>query len=1433
MNKNDDEISITEDSQDEEDVMFGKRRVSRLSLRRNSGGSQQLNSSYQLYDASEDRSLNEVSSSIREMSRSDREKSDSQTNLVEIGSSGIFRKEKYRKISCEKKRKKRISRLGKHFRNKSKNRGNEEEHVTEWEVDAKGSSVTNSENCCDTVGMNIQDTEGIGRTLSSHIVVNYQDENNGKKVTLEKDKIEKQDTSQVESKEQHLYSLAEFLSLDKSLSSSEEHCSNGDLNDQNTEMPASMEKLRKNSPAPNKDNSFPVVSENILDTKNKNAKKSTEKHRFTMKWKKRFSPRKKKSEASQENNNLANSDSVTVREKNGKDKEESKSASKSKEERKKEKQQIKTEIKAAKKAAELKKIQKKIEDNKEEKEREKKMKEELKLKKMQEKQNKMAEKEAKGKLKDEMKGEKKKNIKSAIKKKWKKRGDARQAVLERNRVYKEMEKIRIEKEREETKKWIIEKMLEKEKIKLTKNLAKAKMEQKKIEIKRSKKEENEREKAIKEDLRLRKKQEKHEKEAEEGRRKDEKIKSKRNVMRFIRKKLKVKKDQEKTNSERKGVSKEVERKQMDQEGEENEKRRKEMEHTGTLTNRNGSDNTKNECNVRNKENGMQIKIVSGIERVATQKDVSKDTNKNENITEKDTETKGKNRCSADSQEGKGTFNGSRMRKVPVAWEDLSKAEMAEKGNKRSKKKNVLFLNKGHDYSQSNTVNKLAEIKADDTFRTEILETEVIKDNFERQKGQKNEGLPGKENDVIEGDGFCNRVHDFIEYEDSESGTEYASSGRSSTKRSEIQVKPQVHRHWKQQFVTSVESASIKEDKNFYNVGQNRDTKCELSEQCDEGNDKYAKTYINTTDHPANIKEDKESDKENEMLDCDKEDDWSDSFSVASSKPSSQFGEVKNEELKEMKKNETEKEKVEENSKVIKPSNKKKSEMSTFKTIQDFHQNVDDGEPEFFSDDEQSSGATVPEVISSKELTKKKEEKNDQENEIENGWDIEDLFLADQFNDFESLGENMACMTNSGPKSIGTSAQEEVVKEDPELSNEIEQRLMDEIRALKTENDLLKAKSKETQSSDNTSSVLKLERNDSSSKTFASNDSRSRMNVAECEGTPEWEAVKHLVKTSQFESERAKKKAQSARVMVEAAELENEGIKEKLEDSQREITRMKRKLENMMDKQKVLNEKRTNEAETYKRVFEEKENTICKLEELKEKFLATEMKVREQECQLLDYEQKSKDYKDRNETNGSRLNENDGITDEIDHSVDVSNEYLKTKQRIQESDNLKGKKFGGSKEITSSGLQGKLWPTEEMTTKLKKENEKLKNDIEINNASSRLEKYKRELEELKKLSKLEEDKELLETTRQEFVEATGNLDKRDKLVEEPREEMEKLKVDAAKIEDGKEKKHIGIPKGGNIIHNSEKQSICDDVHSLGLKSGSMKMVTNQQKLDNKR
>lgn len=198
-----------------------------------------------------------------------------------------------------------------------------------------------------------------------------------------------------------------------------------------------------------------------------------------------------------------------------------------------------------------------------------------------------------------------------------------------------------------------------------------------------------------------------------------------------------------------------------------------------------------------------------------------------------------------------------------------------------------------------------------------------------------------------------------------------------------------------------------------------------------------------------------------------------------------------------------------------------------------------------------------------------------------------------------------------------------VERHPRKLDEREQELTEEIIALRKENERL---------------------NDiSSNRSFTSDSTEYEKSARYGNEQSSRDSFKRAI----IEAEEATKSAEKAKEIARAEKAKKEELKERLSESLTEIEQLKREMRMQSEKERIKEKEyqlRIEEAESCRGIFDWEDEPKSEVEELKVELSVTNLKVRDQEEQLKEYEMKFRDYeKDieryKEESNELKLLEN--------------------------------------------------------------------------------------------------------------------------------------------------------------------------------------------------
>ena len=457
------------------------------------------------------------------------------------------------------------------------------------------------------------------------------------------------------------------------------------------------------------------------------------------------------------------------------------------------------------------------------------------------------------------------------------------------------------------------------------------------------------------------------------------------------------------------------------------------------------------------------------------------------------------------------------------------------------------------------------------------------------------------------------------------------------------------------------------------------------------------------------------------------------------------------------------------------------------------------------------------------------------------------------------------------------------RKDLDLTNDKEEKLMDEILELTEENDETTSKSSGKHRGRNVaeSKDILLEAEEELMIFGETNTKTDSVDCAELAATQGQTGGNSIQDKGLKVVETAKKEVRAAKATAKAAKLEAEDLKERLNEKNKEIQRLKMEMERKFEEERILNEEKIKQAQSCRGVTDE--------EELKLELSVSNLQVKEQEKKLLDYEQKMKEYereimKYREESEEMKLLEDSGMNGknieamkdriaELEINEEIlgirDEELIKCRKEIAalrsnedalreklvefEFGNLtstvKGKEMesvveenkslkekleememrlismdaGDKNDIEVAEIKFKLEATEKRMKTLQTENERLKVSSKKDDANFERERCEREAKDLReKVSKMEKEKgDILEIKRQQSADAAEKLEASNKLVQTLQGEIIQMKK--MKVEGEAEKEEIEKLKERNDKLANENQVLWGDVSKLKTQMESMKMT----------
>ena len=457
------------------------------------------------------------------------------------------------------------------------------------------------------------------------------------------------------------------------------------------------------------------------------------------------------------------------------------------------------------------------------------------------------------------------------------------------------------------------------------------------------------------------------------------------------------------------------------------------------------------------------------------------------------------------------------------------------------------------------------------------------------------------------------------------------------------------------------------------------------------------------------------------------------------------------------------------------------------------------------------------------------------------------------------------------------------RKDLDLTNDREEKLMDEILELTEENDETTSKSSGKHRGRNVaeSKDILLEAEEELMIFGETNTEIDSVDCAELAATQGQTGGNSIQDKGLKVVETAKKEVRAAKATAKAAKLEAEDLKERLNEKNKEIQRLKMEMERKFEEERILNEEKIKQAQSCRGVTDE--------EELKLELSVSNLQVKEQEKKLLDYEQKMKEYereimKYREESEELKLLEDSGMNGknieamkdriaELEINEEIlgirDEELIKCRKEIaalrsnedalreklvefefgnltstvkgkevesvvEENKSLKEKleememrlismDAGDKNDIEVAEMKFKLEATEKRMKTLQTENERLKVSSKKDDANFERERYEREAKDLReKVSKMEKEKgDILEIKRQQSADAAEKLEASNKLVQTLQGEIIQMKK--MKVEGEAEKEEIEKLKERNDKLANENQVLWGDVSNLETQMESMKMT----------
>ena len=1220
MDKNDDEISVGEYPLVEKKRLSLKNLKSNLSLRRSSRKLQREESG-DLQDTMRDRSK----STDYGMDRFRKSQSDSQTNLVKIGSSGMLRKNQYKKVDSTKKKtavlqlSKLLPKISKKVEKKKSKRvksgmetlpkslersGNGKKNDSKWEKSTRKSSDNKLVDNADLIHNDIQEVANIARTPSSSLEINYEQKNNRTEVL--------KSSRNLDSLEEHHSTAGKFTNSSSNcdgndcksrnqdntenesttLTTLPHHATDdqmkiedkdGGNNQQNVEdlveIAALKQEVESNTWSPRISSSFPLGSE-IYDSGIESTRRRSSIKSWILKKMKEFGRN------SDKENDLGDSESASARETDDKDKRGYRNTYKTNEkEKRSDEKERNAEMKCSKKIAKLEKKKRKLKEKskiKESKEREMMREVERRLETMKEEQDFFKiEKDARGSKENEsMKSKAAPNrfIKNIIKARL-----YRKSMKEKNR--KLDKKMKKNKEYRECK----ECAWERKECKFQKQEIKCATDS------------------------------------------DDQILSKQisnEIDMMTESNSWKKKDDEKQLEKENGL----EKKPMEGHILKDSPKNEDMEENETRT-RNKEEHLKSSN--ENIENSSALHILVAWDDDV--KDFIEEDDSMENvifhIKENNDSQIDKEHAPIKALMGDSSCGAQLTHETPVEQviqldqcleddddiEDIHIRETANYHKVPMKQENLENKKHGLKSTFANAVDNF-----DKDHATEIIEIDTGENDFEKEEIQGSKRLQEKKAEIIEGEGHCDvTVHSFQD-EYSESDMEFECTKKSAITRKVVRTKPQIHRkpssfqstdnknisggrtkniYVDAQDVISMASNSVEAEIGYFISGQSQDSRYEVSTRSDKVSKDNAKVSINVNEQSAEIKDDKKIngmieefsghirkscklDVKDDVLtqnsgntsDWDAEEDLDIVFSDAETARFEDGNEDREKEMTHAKTSQfAEEDKIDENKgkkaiiakklndseSLLRCSDKRQNESNTY---EDWYEGIDEEKPELMKGHKSPSDRVVFTFPDSKKWVNREKRTNhfkmDSIQDASNRKELNDHLTAS-----ESSLEDIIRWINSEPTKPKVPKD---VNQNVEPYNEREQKLIQEITELRRENELLKSSSNE-QNDNDALMFFDLEGTESTSKVYSISGARN-------------EEFAEINERTRVEIERAKRETQEAKSIAEEANMSIEIMKESLEESQREVERMKIEMKNRIEEQKIHYEKRIEEAEKYNKIL---------------------------------------------------------------------------------------------------------------------------------------------------------------------------------------------------------------------------------------------------------